>query len=94
MKEHRYWVYIITNPTHTVLYIGVTSNIHARIEQHKEGAVEGFTKKYNCKKLIYTEETDYIHAALAREKQLKGWTRKKKENLITSLNPEWKELDV
>ena len=84
-----YYVYILTNKTHSALYIGVTSNIERRMNEHSDGKINGFTKKYNLKKLIYCEEYDNPNDAIAREKQLKGWRRSKKEDLINSQNPNW-----
>jgi len=89
MKQ--YCVYIMTNNSKT-LYIGMTSKLRDRIWQHKNKLVEGFTKKYNIDKLIYYEQTEDVYGAIAREKQLKGWTRKKKINLIEKENPEWFDL--
>ena len=86
------FVYILTNPGRTVLYIGVTNDLARRIEEHRQGLVEGFTKKYFLSKLIYYERANSIVAAIEREKQLKGWTRKKKEDLIARLNPAWDDL--
>ena len=74
------------------LYIGVTNNLSKRVYEHKEGKIEGFTKKYGCKKLVYTEVYQDIREALGREKQLKRWNRKKKEELIKSQNPHWQDL--
>ena len=82
----------MTNKSNTVLYTGVTSNLSKRIYEHKEKLIEGFTKKYNVCKLVYFEETDEIIEAIAREKQIKGWIRRKKVALIESKNPEWKDL--
>ena len=87
-----YYVYILTNVTNTTLYIGVTKDIYRRTNEHNEKVVDGFAEKYNVNKLIYVEEYSSINDAIQREKQLKGWTRKKKEILIGSLNPEWKDL--
>lgn len=87
-----YYVYILTNKTNTVLYTGVTSNLIKRIYEHKNNAVDGFTKKYMIHKLIYYEPYQNIQEALTREKQLKAGTRKKKEALINSLNPEWTDM--
>ena len=87
-----YCVYIITNKYNTVLYTGVTNNLMRRIYEHKNGLAEGFTKKYNVHKLVYYEVGDNIHAAIAREKQIKGGSRQKKIDLINSMNPEWKDL--
>jgi putative endonuclease len=74
------------------LYIGSTNNLSRRVHEHKTGAVDGFTKKYACHKFIYHEEYEEALSAFERERQLKGWNRKKKEHLIMGLNPEWKEL--
>jgi putative endonuclease len=89
MKQ--YCIYITTNKSGT-LYIGVTSNLKKRIWEHKNKVVGGFTKKYNADKLIYFEQTENVMSALEREKQLKKWSRKKKINLISNLNPNWKDL--
>ena len=89
---NHYYVYILSNWNNKVLYIGVTNDINRRIHEHKNKLVEGFTKKYNVNKLIYLEEVSDIEAAIKREKQLKGWNRQKKKNMINSMNPEWKDL--
>ncbi len=86
-----YYVYI-TASISRVLYIGVTSNLGARVYQHKEGVVAGFTKSYRVDRLVYFEETADVMAAIAREKQLKGWRREKKITLIETMNPEWNDL--
>ena len=75
-----------------VLYIGVTNNLKRRVYEHKQELVEGFSKKYKCKKLVYFEEYKDINQANAREKQLKNWNRKKKDRLIIKLNPDFKDL--
>lgn len=87
-----YYVYILTNKNNTTLYIGVTNDIERRLYEHKNGLVDGFTKKYNLHKLIYLEETSDALSAISREKQLKGWKREKKEVLINQVNPTWKDL--
>ena len=92
MNRRKYYIYILTNRHHTVLYIGVTGNLVKRIWQHKQKEIEGFTKRYNVNRLIYFEEYQWVYDAIEREKQLKGWTRKKKENLIEKLNPDWFDL--
>lgn len=92
MKIHQYYVYIMTNERHTVLYTGVTGNLPGRVHEHKSGFIAGFTKKYNVKKLVYYELFDHIEMAIAREKQIKGITREKKNSLINAFNPHWKEL--
>jgi putative endonuclease len=90
--ERQYCVYIMTNNYNTVLYTGVTNNLKRRVLEHKSKLKESFTKKYNVTKLVYYEVTDDIHAAIIREKQIKGGSRQKKLDLVNSLNPEWKDL--
>ncbi|MHB1368336.1 MAG: GIY-YIG nuclease family protein [Eubacteriales bacterium] len=89
-----YYVYILTNMDNKVLYIGVTSNILRRISEHKNNIHKGFTSKYNVYKLVYYEYTTDIIAAINREKQLKGWIRAKKIQLIENKNPDWRDLSV
>jgi putative endonuclease len=91
VRQYQYFVYIMTNKSGT-LYTGVTNNLERRIYEHKHHLVKGFTNKYNIDKLVYFEETSDINAAISREKQIKGWLRKKKIALIESLNPGWKDL--
>ena len=86
------YVYILTNYSNKVLYVGVTSNLIKRIYEHKNGFVDGFTKKYNCKKLVYYEIFDNIEEAIKREKFLKGKKRNFKINLINEFNPSWNDL--
>jgi putative endonuclease len=89
---HNYWLYILTNAARTVLYIGVTSNLDRRIEEHRldaEGAKKSFAGKYNCYHLLYVEHYVYIANAIAREKEIKKWSRAKKEALISAENPNW-----
>ncbi len=74
------------------LYIGVTDDLQRRAYEHKIHFVPGFTKKYNCTKLVYFEEYQWVQDAIAREKQLKGWRREKKERLIKKMNPGWRDL--
>ncbi len=88
-----YYVYIMTNKSGT-LYTGVTNNLERRVYEHKHKLVPGFTSKYNITKLVYFEEGNDVNAALAREKQIKGWLRAKKIALIESVNPEWKDLSL
>jgi len=90
-KEKQYYVYIMINKSRT-LYTGVTSNLIRRVYEHKNKLVNGFTKKYNITKLVYYEVTNEATSAIAREKQIKGWLRKKKIALIESVNPQWKDL--
>ena len=84
-------IYILGSDTGT-LYMGVTSNLYLRVMQHTQGTLEGFTADYGCKRLLYFEGYEDIRAAIAREKQLKGWRREKKLNLIRTINPEFKDL--
>jgi putative endonuclease len=85
-------VYIMTNKSNMVLYVGMTHNLHRRITEHKEKMVDGFTKRYNITKLVYYEFYDDIRDAIAREKQLKAGSRQKKIDLINEMNPEWLDL--
>ncbi|MBS3742224.1 MAG: GIY-YIG nuclease family protein [Candidatus Cloacimonetes bacterium] len=88
-----YYVYIMTNNSRT-LYTGVTNNLERRVYQHKHRLAKGFTNRYNIDQLVYYEDYPEINAAIAREKQIKGWLRKKKIALIESKNPEWKDLSA
>ncbi|WP_158825770.1 GIY-YIG nuclease family protein [Mucilaginibacter lacusdianchii] len=94
VNEHQYFVYILTNITNTVLYIGVTSNLETRVWEHKQKVHSGFTAKYNCNKLVYYEKHQWIQDAIDREKQLKAGSRQKKINLIVTYNPAWEDLSV
>ena len=89
-----YFVYILSNWDDSVLYIGVTGNLMRRLYEHREHLVAGFSSKYNTNKLVYFEETSDVYSAISREKQLKGWSRKKKNDLIQTINPEWKDLSA
>ena len=91
MKQ--YYVYIMTNQSGT-LYTGVTNDLTRRIHEHKQGKDGQFTSRYRITRLLYFEETRDIHAALAREKQLKGWTRARKLELIATENPKWVDLST
>jgi putative endonuclease len=88
----QYCVYIMTNLHHTVLYTGVTNDLARRVSEHKNGLGSAFVKKYNVHKLVYYEVSDNIHSAIAREKQIKGGSRQKKIDLVSSLNPAWGDL--
>ena len=85
------WVYIVSSHSRC-LYIGVTSDLSGRVWEHKSGVYEGFTKKYKINQLVYHELFHDIESAIAREKQLKGWTRAKKIALIEKMNPGWEDL--
>ena len=91
MKEHIYYVYIMSSHSGT-LYIGMTNSIYRRAFQHKAGEIEGFTKKYHCNRLAHYESFDDVHRAIGREKELKGWTRSRKIALIEASNPRWTDL--
>jgi putative endonuclease len=90
--EHRYFVYIMTNRHHTVLYTGVTNDLVRRVFQHREKTLPGFTGRYNVDKLMFYEQTSDVLAAIAREKQIKGGSRRKKIALIEAMNPQWRDL--
>ena len=87
-----YYVYIITNKINSVVYVGITNNLERRLYEHKHKLIEGFSARYNLYKLVYFETTNNVEAAIAREKQIKGWTRAKKDALIASINPKWLDL--
>jgi putative endonuclease len=86
-----YYVYIMSNKTGTI-YTGITSNLERRVYEHKNGLVDGFTKKYNITRLIYFEETGDVQTALAREKEIKKWRRSKKLDLVRGVNPKFEDL--
>lgn len=88
----QYYVYIMTNKINTVLYTGITGDLIKRVYEHKQKMVEGFTKKYNINKLVYYEICNDPENAIAREKQIKAGSRKKKIGLIEGKNPEWNDL--
>ena len=87
-----YCVYILTNWNGRVMYIGVTNDLQRRLYEHRHQLVDGFTKRYNVHKLVCFEQTGDVRAAIAREKQLKGWSREKKNALVASANPAWRDL--
>jgi len=96
LGTHNYFIYITTNKNKTTLYIGVTNNLPYRLEQHEQDAKtdkNSFAGKYNCYHLIYYERFQYIGHAIDREKELEGWTRERKDNLIHSFNPDWQFLN-
>ena len=89
----QYYVYILTNTHNSVLYTGVTNDLVRRVYEHKNHLVkDGFTSRYNVEKLVYYEVTSNVDAALEREKQIKGWNRKRKNKLVESRNPDWHDL--
>ena len=91
-QEKTYSVYILANKRNGTLYIGVSSNLKKRIYEHKNGIIEGFTKKYKIHLLVYYELFNNVNEAITREKQLKKWNRKWKMELIEKANPQWKDL--
>jgi putative endonuclease len=86
-----YYVYILSSHRR-VLYTGVTGDLHRRMHEHRHHVLEGFTKRYNVTQLVYFESTTEVWAAIAREKQIKRWSRSKKVALVKSMNPNWKDL--
>jgi len=92
VKKKQYFIYILSNKYNTVLYVGFTNDLVRRIYEHKNKLVESFTEKYNIDKLVYYEVFDDAYNAITREKQVKGFSRTKKLNLINSINKEWKDL--
>ena len=90
--DKQYYVYILTNQHHTVLYTGVTNDLKRRVYEHRTKAVAGFTSRYNIGKLVFFEVTDDVVGAIGREKQIKGGSRRKKIELIDRMNPAWRDL--
>ncbi len=91
INERQYFVYIMASWRNT-LYIGMTSDLESRVAKHKSRSVHGVTAKYHAVRLVWYEATTDVHAALAREKQIKGWLRARKVELIATVNPEWNDL--
>ena len=91
---YTYYIYILANKSNWVLYTGMTNNLARRVVEHKNKIIKGFTSKYNVDKLVYYEQTNDVTIAIEREKQIKGWTRKKKIDLIESMNKDWKDLAI
>ena len=87
-----YYVYILTNKNNRVMYIGVTNDLVRRLYEHKQELVDGFTKRYHVHKLVYYEQTTDVRSAIEREKQLKGWIRARKNELVETINPDWRDL--
>jgi len=92
-KDYNFYVYIMASLTGT-LYVGMTNDINRRVYEHKHNLIEGFTKKYSCHKLVYYEHFTDVCEAINREKQIKRWRREKKQNLIRTINPGWKDLSL
>jgi len=89
---NRYYIYILASKRNGTLYIGVTNDLIKRVYEHKNNAVEGFTKKYGVHNLAYYEETQDVNSAITREKQMKKWKRSWKIELIEKTNPDWEDL--
>ena len=87
-----YYVYMLTNMSRVVLYIGVTSDLEGRLYEHRSGETPGFTQRYRVNRLVCVEDYPDPRSAIAREKQLKGWTRAKKNALVAKVNPQWRDL--
>ena len=92
VMHNTYYIYIMSNNKDTVLYVGMTNNLKRRVEEHKSNRIAGFTQRYCCHKLVYFEEYSDVNQAIYREKQIKGWTRKKKDDLINSINADRNDL--
>jgi putative endonuclease len=92
MREHDYWVYILTNKHGTTLYIGITNDIVRRLYQHRYGEVDGFAKRYHLTRLVWIQHFRDVNDAIACEKRLKGWRRSRKNALIERTNPRWLDL--
>jgi putative endonuclease len=90
--DKQYYVYMMTNKHHTVLYTGVTNDLQRRVYEHRSGQGGGFTSRYKVKKLVYYEPCGDVKVAIAREKQIKGGSRQKKVDLIDAMNPAWVDL--
>lgn len=90
--NHNYYIYMVTNKSNRVLYTGVTNNLERRLYEHKAKQVPGFTQHYNATKLVYYEHYFDINDAIRREKQIKGWVRRRKNELVETINPEWMDL--
>ena len=90
----QYYVYLLTNKLNTVLYVGVTNDLERRLFEHRNELVDSFTKRYHVHKLVYYEATSDVRAAIEREKQIKSWSRAKKNALVNTMNPKWKDLSL
>jgi putative endonuclease len=91
VQSRTYWVYILASHSKTI-YVGVTNDLERRLYQHRNKLLPGFTARYDVDRLVYFEQTSDVVSAIAREKQIKGWSRSKKVALIESMNPEWEDL--
>ena len=91
-RDHNFWVYLVTNEHDNVLYVGMTNDLARRISEHRSGEIPSFAADYRCRKLVYYEHCTNVLDAIAREKQIKNWSRAKKVKLIATLNPRWIDL--
>ena len=91
-RDYNFYVYIVTNEHESALYVGMTNDLARRISEHRAVGIPGFASDYRCRKPIYYEHCTDVRDAIAREKQLKKWSRSKKVALIATLNPRWKDL--
>ena len=94
MNNRMFYVYILTNHSNRVLYTGVTNDLVRRMHQHKNKLLDGFTRKYNCNKLVWFAETESVESAIRKEKQIKAGSRNKKIQLIEAINPKWIDLSL
>jgi putative endonuclease len=92
MRDHVYFVYVLASRRNGTLYVGVTSDLAKRVQEHREGLVPGFTRKYGVKLLVYFELHHDINTAILREKRITRWHRKWKLELIEAANPQWRDL--
>ncbi|MDP8212942.1 MAG: GIY-YIG nuclease family protein [Candidatus Zapsychrus exili] len=92
MRDNDYYVYMLANKHNNVLYTGVTNNLERRVYEHKNKLVDGFSKKYNCDKLVWFEHTECIEGAILKEKQMKKWKREIKDREINKINSQWRDL--
>ena len=92
-REWRFWVYVMASKSRRI-YTGVTNDIERRVQEHKLGLIEGFTRRYRINRLVYRERFRYVDNAIAREKEIKSWTREKRVALIESGNPTWEDLSL
>jgi putative endonuclease len=92
MRDHRYFVYMLASKPQGTLYVGVTNDLQRRVEEHREGAVPGFTKKYAVHRLVWFDEFGAVQEAIAQEKRLIHWHRDWKRNLIEQEKPHWDDL--
>jgi len=92
VSDKNYYIYLLTNWNHKVMYVGVTNDLKRRLYEHQNKRITGFTEKYNLNKLVYFEETQEVYTAITREKEIKKWRREKKNQLVSQVNPGWQDL--